>query len=179
LNKAVVIINSNKRALKIIIAFVIVISAFIGCIKEQKELNNNNIDGINNNNNTTNINNHGITEVELRIDAPFSTAILLFNESGNIYYQANDDVIEINETDNITSEQFSDLANLIILYGFFSFNNSYEDDSLLDGTMYTISVKKNNSVAAVSCYGLYPIGFIEIKNKIVELWGRDILKTGI
>jgi len=50
----------------------------------------------------------------------------------------------------------------------------------MDATFYTIRVKKDNEIKAVSCYGQpCPEPVLEIIDKIKELWPKQILEIGI
>lgn len=145
-----------------------------------------------------------ITEIKLTVDAPFSIATIIIDSQGNIIYEAhphkpghkfivdeNRHVVgleysetesgedEIKDSAKIVKTQCDELINLIKTNNFFSFNDKYQEENLEDATTYTITVKKEDIEKSVSCYGECPTEIVEIRNKIKELWGKDIVEIGI
>lgn len=123
-----------------------------------------------------------IKEVSLTVEAPFSTANITINDQGLILYRASSPdtgISEINETSRISREQYNELAGFIISSDFFSLKDEYREDNLADATTYILTVKKDNLIKSVSCYGNCPGRILGIINKIKALWGKDILEVGI
>ena len=132
-----------------------------------------------------------ILEIQLEISAPFSTATLLVSSQGVINYEASAPLAGVDkQTDSIkiTSQQFNNLANLIVENNFWSFKEQYTDENLMDATTYTLSVKSVSTyqpeladarVYSISCYGDCPEKIVEIINKIKELYGKDVLEVGV
>lgn len=136
--------------------------------------------------------NQRITEVTLDINAPLSNATIVVTNLGEVLYQASSPDTGIEEyTDSIkiSQEQFNNLANFINQNNFWSFNERYYDETLMDGTSYNITVRSIPSSYppelayprnyTVSCYGSCPQVITEIINMIKELWGKEILEVGI
>lgn len=127
-----------------------------------------------------------IFEVRLDVGAPFSDATLVFDAEGNITYEADAPKMGIEKkvgTAKITLKQFQELTELIKENDFFSFNERYEEEDLMDETTYTITVKYSqegeSKTHKVSCYGECPKEVVEIRNKLKELWGGEILEIGV
>ncbi|MFH1601847.1 MAG: hypothetical protein ABIB61_02710 [Candidatus Shapirobacteria bacterium] len=132
-----------------------------------------------------------ILEVQLEVSAPFSTATLLASSQGTISYEAEAPRVNVEkqvDSEKIAEEQFEELVDLIIQNNFWSFNEEYFEDNLMDATTYTLSVKSVSNcqpeladarVYSVSCYGDCPEKIIEIINNIKDLWGKEILQVGI
>jgi hypothetical protein len=121
-----------------------------------------------------------ITEIRLGVDAPFSIATIAITYQGYMTYEAFAPALGIEgetDTGKIASEQYNELVNLIINNNFFSFEESYIEEGLADATTYTIIVKQGKETKSVSCYGECPEKIIEIRNKIKELWGKEILEV--
>ena len=65
----------------------------------------------------------------------------------------------------------------------------YQEENLMDATTYTITIRSLSSnsdpslqypgLHKVSCYGKCPEKVVEIRNKIKELWGKEILEIGV
>jgi len=144
-----------------------------------------------------------ILEVELDILAPFSTAKLSIIKSNtvngekvNIHYEAKSpktgiDLIE--ETKEISIEEFDALAQMIQDADFWSLKKKYIDDNFMDVTYYTLSVKsvinddkihlRDADINSVRCSGygnrICPEKVKQIINKIKELWGEGVLEVGV
>lgn len=121
-----------------------------------------------------------ITEIRLGVDSPFSMATIAITYQGYMTYEAFAPDIGIEkqvDTGKIASEQYNELVNLIINNNFFSFEESYIEEGLADATTYTITVKQGKETKSISCYGECPEKIIEIRNKIKELWGKEILEV--
>ncbi|MFH1545481.1 MAG: hypothetical protein ABIE23_05370 [archaeon] len=125
-------------------------------------------------------------EVKLEVDAPFSTATLIFDQEGNITYEADAPKMGIGKqvgTAKITSKQFQELSKLINENNFFSFSERYEEEDLMDAIYYAITVKYTQEGESkshkVMCYGECPREVVEIRNKLKELWGGEILEVGV
>jgi hypothetical protein len=132
-----------------------------------------------------------IKNLQLKISAPFSTTTLSVNSQGIINYEVKAPKAGIErqvDSKEITKQQFSDLSDLIIQNNFWSFNEQYFDENLMDATTYTVEVQSitfyRNKLAdvkvhSVSCYGDCPKKIVEIINKIKELWGKEIIEIGV
>lgn len=123
-----------------------------------------------------------INEIQLDADAAFSAATLVIDNQGNVNYGASALDVGIEEekdTGKITAEQLEELVDLINNNNFFSFNENYIDENLEDATIYSITVKSGNQIKSVTCYGECPKEIVEIRQKIIELWGKKILEVGV
>jgi len=145
-----------------------------------------------------------IVEIKLTIKAPFSIAMVTIDKQGNMTYMVSlygnkekftrDDkgkiigtvydenqieIDKVEEETQITKDQFEELTSLIEANEFFSFEEKYVEENLLDATTYTITVNKINEKKLVSCYGKCPEKLIEIRDKIRELWGEEIVNIGV
>jgi hypothetical protein len=132
-----------------------------------------------------------LIDVQLEISARYSTATLLVDSQGTISYEAEDRETSIEkqvDSIKITEQQFNDLTDLIIQNNFWSYDERYFEDNLMDATTYTLRVKSvstyqhelaDGRVYSVSCYGNCPEKIVEIINKIKELWGKEILIIGM
>jgi len=145
-----------------------------------------------------------IVEIKLIIEAPFSIATLMVDEQGNINYEAStygnkekftkneegkiigltydetqEGVDKVEGSVQITTDQFEELTGLIEASEFFSFEEEYVEENLMDATTYTIVVKRDDEEKAVSCSGKCPEKLIEIRDKIRELWGEEIVEIGV
>jgi hypothetical protein len=138
-----------------------------------------------------------IFEVKLTISAPLSTATLLIEDRGllkgvaRISYEASSPRTGIEkqtDSSNISLQEFFELTNLIKDNDFWSFNETYYDENLMDGTTYTVTVNSVPHISqelsdartySVSCYGSCPEQIFQIVNKIKELWGKEILQVGM
>lgn len=124
-----------------------------------------------------------ISEIRLDVDAPFSNATIIIDQQGIINYEAKGgirtDIGTQKNSGKISKEQYGELVRLIIDNGFFSFKDSYVEEYLMDATTYTIAVKRDSQTKSVSCYGTCPEKVVEIRKKIEELWGKEILEVGV
>lgn len=142
---------------------------------------------------TTNTSDHaqweGIIEIELWVSAPFSTAKIILTKQGTMSYEASSPRTGIeNEVDSstISQQQFEELAMLIHGNDFWSFEQRYEDETLMDGTTLTVVVKSlppgeagAANIHEVSCYEICPKEVTEIIDMIKDLWGKEILEVGV
>ncbi len=133
-----------------------------------------------------------IIDIELKIDAPFSTAVLTIHDDGVVVYKAKQHgQEEILDSGALTQSQMSTLAKLLENINFLEMKNRPQSaDDPLDGSTYTITVSvlppgANPALAfpgvhSVSCYQfICEDNFLKLKDKMVELWGKDILETGV
>lgn len=121
-----------------------------------------------------------ITEIRLGVDAPFSIATIAITYQGYMTYEAFAPALGIEgetDTGKIASEQYNELVNLIINNNFFSFEESYIEEGLVDAITYTVTVRRGKKIKSVSCYGECPEEIVEIGKKIRELWGKEILEV--
>lgn len=127
---------------------------------------------------------HDISSIVLNIKAPFSDETITIKNTGNIMYEGRRHIFINDNTGwlsskTISSQQYIDLAEFIENSGFFSLNETYKDDLLQDETGYTITVTKDAQQTSVYCYGECPDDAVEIREQILELWGKDILNIGV
>jgi len=145
-----------------------------------------------------------ILEIRLIVEAPFSIAMVAIDKQENISYEASTygngekftkdeegkiigiihdesqaGVDKVEGSSQITGDQFEELTSLIETSEFFSFEEEYVEENLQDASTYTIVVKRSDEEKAVSCYGKCPEKLIEIRNRIKELWGKEIVNIGI
>lgn len=143
------------------------------------------------------INNNQLMDVTLEINAPFSKARIMISGSGEnlVTYWAkwtrgsNKDK-EINDSKKISQKQIAELMTLLERNGFYKMENRpYIPESLTDGSNYAITVRTlpeglvelvDPGINSVKCYEFNcESRFIEIKNKIQELWGKDVIEIGV
>ncbi len=124
--------------------------------------------------------NDDITEVVLEVRAAFSTAVLTVDDRGHVEYLARSSEAGADETADaeIGAEGFSALVVVIHEAGFFSLDESYRDESIMDATGYAVSVRREDEVKKVSCYAACPEALRRIIDTIRELWGREIIEVG-
>lgn len=145
-----------------------------------------------------------ITEIKLTIDAPFSIATITIDNQGGINYEARpheegyvfttdsegrivgliydesqSGKNDIKESSKIKITQYNELVSLIKASNFFSFKDKYFEENLADATTYTITVQGVVETKSVSCYGECPNQLVEIRNKIKELWGKEVVEIGV
>jgi hypothetical protein len=132
-----------------------------------------------------------LIDVVLYIDAPFSAAIITIQENGTVVYSAKQrGKEESKDTRAISKIQFSELANLIEESDFLDMRNRNKiPGDPEDGSTYTIIIRilpegdpalADPATYSVSCYQFgCESNFLKIKEKIIELWGKDILEVGV
>lgn len=124
------------------------------------------------------------TEINLDIVNPFSKVNIIINSLGKIQYEAQDYTksevkIETNFS-KISEQEYKNLENLILENNFLLLNDQYIEQGLIDATFYTVRIKKDDQVKAVSCYGsLCPEIVLQIIQRIKELWLKEILEIGV
>lgn len=125
----------------------------------------------------------GFSEARLDVEAVYSKASIIIDNQGNISYEAEGGIppkIEKQkDSSKISKNQYNELVRLILDNDFFSFNDSYVQPNLMDATRYIITVERGDQIKSVSCYGSCPGRVVEIREKIKELWGKDILEVGM
>ncbi|MFA6273494.1 MAG: hypothetical protein WC673_03350 [Candidatus Paceibacterota bacterium] len=131
------------------------------------------------------------TYVALDINAPFSYALVLINENGSILYkEQKHDGKETQISGLTTQAQVAELMQWIADHKFSEWKDRPQmPDDPTDGTMFTINVrfpaKGSNGLFVyknyrVQCYGFgCNQDFLELKNKIIELWGKEVLEIGV
>lgn len=133
-----------------------------------------------------------IIAVEMGINTPHSEASIIIDEEGETTYIAVDFENEHGyaDKDNLTTEKIQLLSEVIHKNNFFSLdNNPYNPETDPgDGSTYTISVTTvpadpklrelaDAEIYTVECYEFNcKPKFIEIKELILELWGKPILE---
>lgn len=132
-----------------------------------------------------------IIDVVLEVDAPFSTATLTIRENGSVSYVAKQSGrAEVQESGTVTADQLNILAKMAQEIDFLNMNgHPAKHDDPLDGSTYAISISilpqgdprlADPGIHSVSCYeGNCERNFLKLKDKIIELWGKDILEVGI
>jgi len=133
-----------------------------------------------------------LVSAELMVSAPMSKAELTIQKTGTdkllLTYDAKSSksgVKKESESFEITQQQFNDLSKLFEDNEFTSFQETYEDSKLLEGTTYSIRAKfellndagqvESSNVHLVTCYGKCPSEIIEIREKIAEIFGKEIM----
>jgi hypothetical protein len=135
-----------------------------------------------------------ILEIQLKIDAPFSTASLTIFQDGSALYsrkqRGEDEKETIYEAGTFTVTELKTISEIVYKNNFFSLKDKpYTEDSPLDGSTYTISIKAVSSyepeladafVHSVSCYQFNcEKGFLEIREIITDTFGEEILEVGV
>ena len=129
-----------------------------------------------------------VKQIELTVTAPFSTARLTIFSDGYIRYQADSSENNIHQNDSkkISSEEFQDLARLIISSHFDTLQGSYTEEKIVDAISYSVTVgysptKRGSptSVSMVNCNYMCPPEVNNLISSVKKLWGKDILEIGI
>ena len=135
-----------------------------------------------------------LLEVILKIDAPFSLATISVDHNGLVRYNAKArNQEEVRDEAVFSSKQMQILLTTIESNNFFDLETVIDDEvpMIADGSVYTLSVKTvitgaesvyaDASVHEVTCfqYSTCTQGFENIKEKIIELWGKDMLELGV
>ena len=149
---------------------------------------------------SNNLSSTSIVSVSLSIEAPFSKASISIQEDGSISYLAKDysqrdSSSETKNSSQITSAQFDEISEYIEGIAFwFMENKGYDPQGTtypVDGSTYTITASsfprdlKDRVLAdiathTVTCYSFAcESKFVELKNKIIELWGKDVLEIRV
>lgn len=122
-----------------------------------------------------------IESVALLVHAPYSTASVVIYDTGVVRY---DDVSEIGgqstiDYSTVTETQLTDLILLIEGSDFFQLEERYVDTNLMDATGYTVTVTRGGTETAIYCYGECPLDVVSIREKVLELWGGEVLNFGV
>jgi len=132
-----------------------------------------------------------IIDVVLNVDAPFSTAVLTIQNNNSVFYSAKQrSQDEIQDSSDLTSSQMNELARTIKDIDFLSMEDRPAgDDDPQDGSTYTITIRilpdgppelADPGVYPVSCYQFACEGnFLKLKDKIIKLWGKEVLEVGV
>ena len=136
--------------------------------------------------------NRKIIDVVLKIDAPFSTASLTIQQNGFVFYREQQNrQKEINDSSTFTQNQMNIIARLIEGINFFEMKGRPKNaNDPLDGSTYTITIRAIPRgypsdrafpwTHSVSCYQVScEHKFLELKNKILELWGKKVFEIGV
>ena len=140
---------------------------------------------------TTTVDGRKLVDVTLKVDAPFSSATLIIQENGAVAYSAKQrGQEEIQDSGTFTKAQVNELAKLIEQINFIDMKNRTKGPTdPEDGSTYTVSIRilpgGDPALAfpgthSVSCYQFScEHNFLELKDKIIELWGKNILEVGV
>jgi len=132
-----------------------------------------------------------LLDILLRINAPFSTATLTIEKNGSVYYVAKQrGQEEIQDSGTFFEFQISALIKLIQDTNILEMKDRLKEISdPEDGSTYTIIVRilpqgppefADPAIYSVSCYQFNcENGFVELKNKIIELWGQEVMEIGV
>jgi len=140
-----------------------------------------------------------IVSVTLSIEAPFSKASINIQENGLISYfataESSSDPKETKDSIQITSAQFEELSEYVDKIGFWFMENKglgFDGPNYpTDGSTYIITASslprdlKDRALAdiaihTVTCYSFAcESRFVELKNKIIQLWGKNVLEIGV
>ena len=121
--------------------------------------------------------------VLLEVSAPYSRATIYINEDGVVDYEGQN-MLEENKdiaTNSITiaQEDYVKLVSLINDSGFYELDGEYMDKNILDGTTYSITVTTEEEIEIVRCYGSCPEAFTNIRERIMELYGDEVINIGV
>ncbi len=130
--------------------------------------------------------------VQLEIKAPFSTAsVTILFEDGRAFYLRKQRGEKDNETryprGSFSADEIKTISESIYNNNFFSLiDQPWTEDSPLDGSVYTISVRfieesrRPSLKHSVSCYQFNcDDRFLRIKKVITDSFGEDILEVGV
>lgn len=134
-----------------------------------------------------------IIDIALKIDAPFSTAVLTiqFYDGAILYRAQQHGQAEILDSGTLTQSRMSALAKLLEDTHFLEMKNHPQNaDDPLDGSTYTITIRvlPPGADPALAFAGGHPVScyqfscednFLRVKDKMIELWGKNILETGV
>jgi len=132
-----------------------------------------------------------LLDMTLEIDAPFSDAKLTISGlDGSVsYVAAKRYEKEISDKGIFNGQQIKILVDLIEKNNFFLMENRpWGPEDKQDGSTYKITIRTISGdpelafpgTYSVSCYGFScSQKFLEIKNKIIEFWGKEILEIGV
>jgi len=146
-------------------------------------------------NSSTNIN------ILLEVRAPFSKAMVSIDNNGNIQYKEilrRDGKPCDSYTKHVSRKGVEEITKFIIEKGFFKLGTNYKEEKT-DMSHYVITVTINEKTKSVTYYGYsryseirelnrwssgsfhskVPTALYEIKDKIEELLGREILEVGV
>lgn len=131
----------------------------------------------------------GIDKLTLKVEAPFSSASLVIAKDGSVTYAARKEgETETKDSHTITPGQLRELLSLAKSVNFFEMRNKPKGpNDPEDGSSYTIEAStglpdspSTPSTYSVSCYEpSCESGFLELKVKMIELWGKEILEVGV
>ena len=140
----------------------------------------------------TTIEDRKLIDITFKVGAPFSTATLNIQENGTVaYFAKQQSQEEIQDSGTLTKAQISELAKFIEKIDFLDMKNRTKGpNDPEDGSTYTISLRilpegADPALAypgthSVSCYQFScEHNFLELKDKIIELWGKNILEVGV
>ena len=125
-----------------------------------------------------------VVKLDLKIDAPFSEATLSISEESPsnfaIQYTASSENLTESGLETISPEAFAELQILVAQNHPWTFDQEYIFNGMMDGTTYTVTTYyKDGTKGSVRCYGTCPDEITEIRNRILELWGKKVLQIGI
>lgn len=170
----------------LIIAVLLIVAVFGGYLGYQKYSSSNFI-----NKQRFSTSDWQLLDVVLTIDAPFSRSALVINNQGKTLYVALEGEQEVAKEETTTPlEKVKEIEKLIMKNNFRSMKDmSKKDNDPEGGSTYTIVLggKKQGKaegddafVHRVSCYDAScEPKFLEIKDKIIEAWGKELLETGV
>ena len=133
-----------------------------------------------------------IIDIVLKIEAPFSVAVLTIENNGTASYVAQQyDQIKFQDSGTLTESQMNTLTKSLEDANFLRMTNRPQSaDDPLDGSTYTITVRSLPAGSppelaypgtdSVNCYEFScEEKFLGLKKQIIEFWGKNILETGI
>ncbi len=119
-------------------------------------------------------------KAKLTVEAPFSIAIVTVRDEGEVRYWAYDNGKETTEDRVIEQAKVIGLKQLALSNGFMQLSPSYDNPELADASRYTIEVQLSNAIKKVMCtQGKCPAEFRQVEDKIRELWGSEIVESGV
>jgi hypothetical protein len=163
-----------KKILIIMVVVLLVIVAFGLLFFNQKTLGSN------------------VLDVSVEYFAPFSTSSIYIEgtvpDKFLTYTGVSQEMnIDEKETKKISDEEFDAVADLVRENDFWSFEQEYRDENLVDETAYVVSVTSvpygcyrcDAVIRKVGCYGVCPEEITNIRKSLEELWGGSILQIGV
>jgi hypothetical protein len=132
-----------------------------------------------------------VIEVKLTITAPFSTAEMTITHYGKMTYEATSlkgESESVRDSTMISHDHLREILSMINKNNFWSYEDSYMDENLMDAMTNTLTVKsippgsrdlRDAGDYSVSCYGECPEKIVEIMDKVKEIWGKPIMEVGI
>ncbi len=119
-------------------------------------------------------------EAKFTVQAPFSTATVTVLDEGLIRYWVDENGKESMQDRVIEQAKAIELKRLVLSSGFMQLSSKYDNPELADATRYSLEVQLGGASKKVECMqGRCPPEFKQVENLIRELWGGEIVETGV